>query len=505
MMHPRINRVLQCLISLIIALIVGAGGAGLVSAQGQTALAIPLVMGGYIAPTALQSRFGVGAPTDAGGIDKHSLASLGGSWYWDWTATPDAPLEPGVDYYPTIRLSQVWTIYGGERHRADDYTFHPDEATIAQVAEAHPGTVWFIGNEPDRIDVQDDLEPHVYARAYHDLYALIKRLDPTALVAAGQIVQPTPLRLQYLDMVLEAYQQTYGTRMPVDVWAIHAYPLREDAFGWGADIPPGVDATLGLDIELDQVIDVSLFETFIRDFRQWMAERGYRECPLIISEFGILMPEDYEGMGVAEVLDYMTATFDFLMTARDEQTGCPYDDNRLAQRWAWYSLARPADPLPNDCLAGNLYDGATGERLPAGDHYAAYTASLPRTVNLTIADLYAEPQVVGSEEGVSLRLTAKIVNNGTISTGGPVEVHFYDGDPRLGGSLIGSGQSVRPLPGAAIPQIVTVTVDGLSRTEHHLYAVVDPDGEISETSESDNSAHIRIHPSSCLVPLVLAQ
>lgn len=445
-------------------------------------ITLPLVANHHVVAPLVQSRFGVGAPQPYG-IDEYSLADLGGSWYWDWGARPDAPREPGVDYYPTIRLGQVWV----DGRRTDDYTHSPDATTISVVAQAHPGAVWFVGNEPDRVYWQDDLEPHVYARAYHDLYALIKSADPTALVAAGQIVQPTPLRLQYLDGVLDAYRSRYGVEMPVDVWAIHAYPLREDAYGWGAGIPPGIDATLGLDIEHADVIDVELFRGFLFDFRRWMADNGYRDCPLIISEFGILIPEDYTGMDLAHVLPYMTATFDLLVNSRDTETGMPADDNRLVQRWAWFKLVRPAQATWEDALAGDLYDGATGRRLPAGDHYAALAAAQPIYVNLRVATVEVEHlQPAGYGEPADLRLTAAVLNNGTVATPRPVRVRFYAGNPAEGGTPIGADQFVRALPGAAIPRSASVVWVDPPSGSHTVYAVVDPQDEVAETTTADN-------------------
>jgi hypothetical protein len=86
--------------------------------------------------------------------------------------------------------------------------------------------VWLPVNEPNT-PYQDNLEPHVYAEAYHDLYHAIKAADPTARIANGGIVQVTPARLLYLGMVLDGYAERYGQAMPVDVWNIHVYVLQE--------------------------------------------------------------------------------------------------------------------------------------------------------------------------------------------------------------------------------------------------------------------------------------
>jgi len=495
-MQPLNRRAIQLLIvGLLVALGVTAAAVSAEPPTGTTVaspsaasqgITVPLVANHHVVAPPVQSRFGVGTDK-AYGIDSFSVARLGASWYLDWAARPDAPTEPGVAYYPTIRLSPVME---GNR-RTGNYTFSPNESTLAATAAAFPGAVWLVGNEPD-CDRQDNLTPAEYARAYGEMYALIKGLDPTALVAAGQIVQPTLLRLRYLDLVLEEYQRLYGTDMPVDVWAIHAYPLREappdDPYQWGAGIPPGVapsDEYPPLLLELDQTADIGLFREFVRDFRSWMTGRGYRHRPLIITEFGVLMPYDYAGADLQSVLLYMQQAFDFLREARDPATGLPYDDHRLVQQWAWFKLVRPADAVwPSvDMLAGDLYDGATSARLPAGDHYAAYTAGLPRQVNLRAVDLTAEVQV-GSRDA---QLTARVVNNGTIRTARPVRVRFYLGSPSEG-RQIGTDQFVPPLGGHAIPRTVSVTWKDAPPGEHTVNMVVDPLNEIAETDDSDNGA-----------------
>ncbi|MGC9334291.1 MAG: hypothetical protein ACP5JJ_09100, partial [Anaerolineae bacterium] len=127
----------------------------------------------------------------------------------------------------------------------------PDASTLGRLVDANPGAIWIIGNEPDCI-WQDNRLPEEYARVYHDLYVFIKSRDQTSQVAAGGIVQPTPLRLQYLDLVLEAYQARYGHALPVDIWHIHNAILNEVSCDfdptncWGAEIPPGIDAPHGV-------------------------------------------------------------------------------------------------------------------------------------------------------------------------------------------------------------------------------------------------------------------
>jgi hypothetical protein len=228
---------------------------------------------------------------------------------------------------------------------------------------------------------QDEMMPALYAQAYHELYDLIKDADPTTQIAIGGIVQPTPLRLQYLDMVLAAYQSLYGEMMPVDVWNIHNMILREEKGSWGCDIPPGIDATQGMLYEIQDNDDIEIFKQQIVAFRQWMKGKGERDKPLIISEYGVLMPAVY-GFDYARVKAFMYASFDYLTTATDGSLGYPADGNRLMQRWAWYSLND--DDFEGSLSHHHLFDPETRQITQLGIDYSnyirlltAYKVSLP--------------------------------------------------------------------------------------------------------------------------------
>jgi len=243
-------------------------------------------------------------------------------------------------------------------------SYAPDIDTIGAAADANPGSLWIIGNEPD-VMWQDNTTPTEYAQVYHDLYTLLKRKDPSCQVAIGGISQPTPLRLEYMDMILEAYQRLYDQKMPVDAWNIHAFILCEERDSWGIDIPPGISDDMGVLYEIEDHDDLELFKRQIVDFRRWMEERDERHKPLIVSEYGILMPEDY-GFPYETVRDFMYETFDYFLTATDESLGYPADGNRLVQRWAWYSLSDTRYPT------GNLFDPETKEITPLGMDYGSY-------------------------------------------------------------------------------------------------------------------------------------
>ena len=250
-----------------------------------------------------RERFGVGVALPP--IDQYDAGRLGAGWYVAWRVTPD-PLRPnGMEFVQMVRLA------GGN--------YAPDIDTIGAAADANPGSLWIIGNEPDVI-WQDNATPTEYAQVYHDLYTFLKGRDPSCRVAIGGISQPTPLRLEYLDMILEAYQKLYDQKMPVDAWNIHAFILREERDSWGIDIPPGISDDTGVLYEIKDHDDLELFQRQIVDFRRWMEERGERHKPLIVSEYGILMPEDY-GFPYGTVRDFMYETFDYFLTATDDSLG----------------------------------------------------------------------------------------------------------------------------------------------------------------------------------------
>jgi hypothetical protein len=242
----------------------------------------------------------------------------------------------------------------------------PNAETLAAIARANPGSLWLVGNEPD-VKWQDSVEPAAYARLYHQAYTAIKGADPTARVAIGGVSQPTPLRMRYLEAVLAAYQEQFGAAMPVDVWNAHNFILREERGSWGVDIPPGLPDDRGILYEIDDSGNLEAFRRQIWDFRRWMAAQGYGGWPLIVSEYGIPMPEDY-GFPPERVVAFLWGTFEFFLTAADPALGDPADGYRLVQRWCWYSLDDTTYPT------GRLFDPQTGAMTAVGEGWANMVA-----------------------------------------------------------------------------------------------------------------------------------
>jgi hypothetical protein len=302
-----------------------------------------------------RSRLGVGW-ANAVPQDPAVVQELGFGWYLDWTVQAEPLRVPGLEFAQMV-LTRASTPFWGQRNR------------IAQAVHANPGALWLIGNEPD-VPWQDNVTPEVYAQRYHQLYIYIKSLDPTARLAIGGVSQPTPLRMIYLERVLAAYEQLFNQPMPIDVWNVHAFVLREERDSWGVSIPPGFeDIDQGMLYEIDDNDDLAIFQQQLVDFRRWMARQGFRDWPLIVTEYGVLMPESY-GFPPESVSAFMEGSFDFLLQARDPEIGYPADDNRLVQRFTWFSVGDTLYPT------GNLIDPATGEITAVGRAFANYAARL---------------------------------------------------------------------------------------------------------------------------------
>lgn len=459
----------------LIVLLVGLSS---LSASAADDVGDPVVLGlSYQSAQVPLCRFGVGAQPKVS-IADFDIAPLRLGWYVDWKASASPPRPNGIQYVPTIRLDQLG---------ADSYTYWPRGSQLQQAISTNPGADWLIGNEPDRIGPwQDDMAPGVYARAYHELYYLIKAADPTAHIFAGGIVQPTAVRLEYLDIVLDSYWDLYSETLPADGWNIHNFVLNEVSCDydpdncWGAEVPRGVDAPYGEVLTIDDNDDFELFKQRIVRFRQWMMDRGYGGLPVYLSEYGVQMPPDY-GFPPERVNAFMEKTFDYLRTAKDPVLGNPADGYRLVQRWAWWSLI---DVSSN----GWLFDPNTYDRTVYGDYWAAYTAQLSSTVDLYPVRIFADPPVPYSQGGpVTFTLQASIANSGNVSSTLPITVRFYDGDPAGGGVQIGTDQVIPPLSGCGDSHVTQVEWPDVAAGVHVVYVSVDPVGVIPEADEYNNT------------------
>ena len=276
--------------------------------------------------------------------------------------------------------------------------------------------------------------PDLYAELYHEFYTFIKAHDPSARVAIGAIVQPSPIRLEYLGKVLNHYQSLYGEKLPTALWNIHLYAFREVACDYGAGTPPGASGN-GWPYEWWLWSDATLAAQHLRDMRQWMADQGERDKPLIVTEFGQLIPDDGSWCYGSPLTCITQETsritlqndFNYFLTLTDTQTGYPADGNRLVQLWAWFSTDH--EPPPGyQKYGGDLFETGGTNLTIVGQAFAAQ-ANAHYT---SYVDLYPVPLITpsipaGSSAPISVSLVVQLDNRGNQAVQSvPVRFAQYD-------------------------------------------------------------------------------
>lgn len=342
-----------------------------------------------------------------------NVRALNAGWYVDWFVNANRVRPAGMVYMPMVRVHQKLACpfsTTADRKRCpylNSYEYTPSAAEIQAYAKTNPGSTWLLGNEMDRVDWpggrQDEMQPTLYPVFYKELYDMIKAADPTAKIAIGGVIQPTALRLKYLDKILTTYRQLYGADMPVDVWNIHnfinaefcryeknAVDKKDELVCYGGAVPPDSDTLEGWYYGQDWLhISKDIFAKQIRDMRKWMKDRGQQNKPLIVTEYGVLYDKlDCPGLtpnrvcpgnpnwvdleNPAVIHDFMLWTFDYFADTTDATLGYPADGNRLVQRWAWFSLE---DVGWNFNGHGALFDPSTKQMTEAGRLFSQYTTT----------------------------------------------------------------------------------------------------------------------------------
>lgn len=316
----------------------------------------------------VRQRFGVniapsfgGVPTFPGSIsDFRDADQLGFGWYSDWKTRRSPECPNGIEFAQLVKT----------RH------WPPNWASLRRAIRDNPGSLWIIGNEPETRG-QGQHTPSEYAERYHEAYYFIKSVDPSAEVAIGGVVMPSPLRLKWLELCMTYYESAYDEPMPIDVWNIHVQILQERRGDWGCGIPQGLDEDEGRLYEIVDNCNAEMFEQLIVEFRTWLYEQGDHDKPVIVSEYGTLMPSSYLPHGDQSVLDFMQDTFDYLLEARDPVLGYSADEGRLVQRWLWFSLNFPFYDNTPGGFNGALYDWQDPDQLTVfGELYRDYVKRL---------------------------------------------------------------------------------------------------------------------------------
>lgn len=438
-------------------------------------------------------------------------------------------LASGVEFMPMIRMKQQFDSQGKRLpgYNLTNTSLSDGPGGLGPLVQANPGKLWLVGNEVDRVFWQDDMMPDIYAQAYHDVYWFIKDRDPTAQIAISGLVQVTPGRLQYLDIVLDSYLKKYGTPMPVDVWNLHVYILPERR---ATNTPPfyadsraaialGTDPNLAIwesdgtpnqcsraDVYCYAEHDnMTIFASQVRAMRQWMKDNGEQDKPLILTEFSLLYSYVPEAGGCflqdefgncftpQRVTNFMNAALNYLETAVDTNIGYPQDNYRLVQQWAWYAMNDQQTGTPNKLVN----DNSTGFTL-MGNTYKNRIAAQPLAVNL-VAEKAAFPVVKG---GTSADISVTFRNNGNAKVGQSFTVTFYSNTSLT--NVIGSVTIPATVEGCARRDYTaTVTWNGLTPGVNRYWAVLDTGEAISEQNEADNiiSGFVLVEPQQIFLPL----
>jgi hypothetical protein len=447
-------------IGLIVVLIVGVlGSAGAAVADSPPVGATAL----FPSPN---ERFGFGVLY---GISNYNVLPLNAGWYQNWGHAANAPHPGSMLAAHVVRVSP------------EGLQLNPAE--VERIAEADPGALWLIGNEPDMF-AQDNVTPGQYAVQYRQAYFTIKRYDPTAQVAAGGIVQPTPLRLGWLSATWDAYQALYGRPMPADVWNIHNYILQEAPGQWGCGIPPGYYGVPGATYPFNRHDDPTIFQDHVRAMRQWMADHGQRDKPLVISEYGILFPES-SGFDLTRVRNFFVNTANWMLTASDPALGYPADENHLVQRWMWYSLDDTNYNNAGNTIAG-LMDPTTRQMRAMGQAFADLATPLRRPyTNLVVARVRVTPadgSPALTDQAQLVTVRAVIQNRGNSAVNRSFRVVIQDQAGNRVYEQTVNGLAAR-YGGDAVVQTTWQKPAG---TAWRLIVLVDADNAVGESNEEDN-------------------
>lgn len=354
-------------------------------------------------------RFGIASVS---GLDGYDLAPLRVGGYLDWNADSALNLPANVDYVRQLRLR-------------DEY-FIATKQVVETIVPLQKGQYWSIGNEPDTtFEKQDNLTAETYAERFFELANRIRVLDPDAKIGFGAVVQPTSIRMRYLDRAWNRLTALAGSAENasklIDFWNIHAFILNENPApgSWGTGVPKGFESDHADAMVITNFADTYsnvIFERNIRAFRTWMAGKGEREKPLWITEYGSLFPPiDPVGINLVNVNDtvtstFMTNTFTYLLNATDPLRGLPSDQNRLVQRWFWYSLNGHRWEF-----GGTLYDPDNNKQItPVGIAFRDYVQSQALYPDIAITNIQVSRSFVNKTSPANYRLYVTIENRGSV-------------------------------------------------------------------------------------------
>ena len=402
-------------------------------------------------------HFGVTVPNGLVGYD---LSILGVDSYLDWWHnSKPSTVADNIQYYKVLQVG--------------DLNYSVNLAALPRLVSDNPGAVWIIGNEPDaEVTFQDHISAETYAERFYAMATYIRAHDTSAKIGFGSVIQPTPVRLYYLDKAITRLTQLAGTRADalalIDIYTIHAFILNEqpmydsggNVISWGAGVPVGYNKSSWPAYQVidgTQTYDINLFKSRVTAFRQWMQSYGEQSKPLWITEYGSLLPT---WLNVSELTSatFMEQTFDFMLGTKDTVLGDINDDYRLVQKWLWYSLNDDVDHF-----GGSLYNPLTHQLTTVGDHFINYNPSTA-AVPITDPDVYIDASSfwVASGSSGQYQISVKVANNVSSDRLTAVKVDLY-----LGANLVGTVNTNLPRCAGKIP--VSFVVNNLQAGHSYTF------------------------------------
>ena len=459
-------------------------------------------------------RYGV---TLTKGEEVPSVSKIGAGLYLSFQPYP--PAEGPANGAKFAHVIQIKQERGPNNSYLPSWYSNPAlDSAFASYVNDNRGEKYLLGNEIER-QGQGDIFPDMYALAYHDVYHFIKNIDPTAQIAISGLVEVTPMRTQYLDMVWDTYLETFGTHMPVDIWNMHLYPIPEVIEVDGELKQSRGGAALGTDRNLgkresdgtsndcndprDNIYcyaehdNMDMFTAQITLMRQWMKDHGQQNKPLIISEYSILWPYivDEDGCYLMDefgkcfdpdrISKFLLNGFDRLNNTKSTTLGYPADDYRLVQQWVWYSIYQEPGQAGS---SSNLFEKDLVTLTKMGRAYRDYVASENSYRNLVVDRVSGVPVPAQPDNDATTQISVVFRNNGNISVQKPFDVTFYSNSSLT--SKIGTVRIDPEVAGCATASYeATVEWSGLNKGAHKFWVVVDSGAEIQEvpTNNVDNT------------------
>ena len=429
-------------------------------------------------------HFGLTIPWGFDTAADYDLSLLGIDSYLDWTINRNPAVNPKIDFIRVVNVSN--SAYPNTRSNMADWV------------NTNRGKVWIIGNEPDTVyENQDGITPESYGQRFFELATIIRNTDPTARTGFAPIVQPTPIRLRYLDRVWTQMVSLAGSSAAVssliDIFTIHNFILNEMPGEWGTGIPLGFENDHADKVAITNFDDIhspTLFQARLVAIREWMENKGEQNKPLWIAEYGVPFPPfdppgyDYVNDSDEVTRDFMLATFDIMMNTRDPNIGYSLDENRLVQKAFWFSLYSDRTHV-----GGALYDPNTTLQTILRSAFIDYAPQVtPENPDLYPISVNVYPRVYSTlfssvDYGVEIRIGNDVISDWKTS----VVVSLYEQ-----GILIGTVQVATNRCGG--DGFATIQWLNISPGTHHtLTVVVQPPAGMTDIYPPNNSADFDVY------------